>query len=344
MSKGVLVIGGGISGIKAALDLAQLGIETILVERTSELGGTCAKLGVTYPNNVDATISLDQYLQTLKSLQNAKIYTNAEVKSVAKANDGFEVIVEPNGISFNIQAIIVAIGFAPFDAAKIPNYGYGKHRNVLNSLELAQMLRNGQGLIRPSDNTTPKSVTFIACVGSRDKKTNEYCSSFCCTYTVHFAKMVKEIDEKIDVTIMYMDMRTFSNYESLYRDARAAGVKFLRGKPSMVFEDSNTAKLTIQVENTVTREFLQHKTDMIILSIGAEPAEGNEELGKILGILKDEKTGFFAVSNKDDVSAIRQERIFIAGNASGPKDVQYSLAQGSAAAMKAFIAIGGLSA
>ncbi|MHA2232413.1 MAG: hypothetical protein ACXAB4_07970, partial [Candidatus Hodarchaeales archaeon] len=256
--------------------------------------------------------------------------------------DGFEVIVEPHGNSFNIQAIIVAVGFAPFDAAKIPIYGYGRFRNVLTSLELAQMLRDGQDLMRPSDNTTPKSVTFIACVGSRDKKTNEYCSSFCCTYTVHFAKMIKKVDKKIDVTVMYMDMRTFSSYESLYQDARAEGVKFLRGKPSMVFEDSNTAELTIQVENTITREFLQHKTDMIILSIGAEPAEGNEELGKILDILKDEKTGFFVVSNEDDVSAIRQERIFIVGNAGGPKDVQYSLAQASAAAMKVFTTVGGL--
>ena len=110
----------------------------------------------------------------------------------------------------------------------------------------------------------------------------------------------------------------------------------------MVYEEPETKKLIIQVENTITQEFVHHKTDMVVLSIGAEPAEGSEELGKILGIMKDERTGFFDVSNEDDVSAIGQDRIFIAGNASGPKDSQYSLAQASAAAMKAFITIGGL--
>ena len=342
MSKNVLVIGGGPSGIKAALNLGQLGIETILVERKAKLGGTFEKLGSTFPYGVDARIILSKYFQTLQSLQSVKIHTNTQVKSVTKVNDDFEVILEPNGTSFKVGAIIVAIGYTPFDATQILNYGYGKYKNVINSLELVQMLRNDQNLLRPSDETPPKSVTFITCVGSRDKKTNEYCSSFCCTYTVHLAKMVKEVDKKIDVTIMYMDMRTFSNYESLYQEARAAGAKFLRGKPSLVFEEPNTQEITIQVENTITQEFVQHETDIVVLSIGAEPAEGSNELEDVLGLIKDERTGFFAVSNEDDVSAIGQERVFIAGNASGPKDTQYSLAQASAAAMKAFIAVGGL--
>ena len=208
----VLVIGGGPSGIKAALNLGQLGIETILVEREDKLGGTFEKLGSTFPYGVDARTILNKYLQTLQSLQCVKIFTNTHVKSVTKVDDDFEVILEPNGTSFRVGAIIVAIGYTPFDATKIPNYGYGKYKNVINSLELVQMLRNDQKLIRLSDKTPSKSVTFITCVGSRDKKTNEYCSSFCCTYSVHLAKMVKELDKEIDVTIMYMDMRTFSNY------------------------------------------------------------------------------------------------------------------------------------
>ncbi|MFX0124648.1 MAG: FAD-dependent oxidoreductase [Candidatus Hodarchaeota archaeon] len=342
MSKRTLVIGGGLSGIKAALNLGQIGIETILVERTEKLGGTFEKLGSTFPYGDDARTYLNKYLQTLQSLQNVKIFTKTQVKSVTKVEDGFEVFLEPNGTLFKVGAIIVAIGYTPFDGSRIPNYGQGKFQNVIDSLELVQMLRNGQNLKRPSDQTLPKRVTFITCVGSRDKKTNEYCSSFCCTYTVHLAKMVKEINKKIDVTIMYMDIRTFSSYESLYQAAREIGVKFLRGKPSIVFEEPDTHNVKIQVENTITQEFVLHETDIAVLSIGAEATEGSYELGKILGIAKDEKTGFFAVSREDDVSALGQERIFIAGNASGPKDTQYSLAQASAAAMKAFIAIGGV--
>ncbi|MFX0115962.1 MAG: FAD-dependent oxidoreductase [Candidatus Hodarchaeota archaeon] len=342
MSKSVLVIGGGISGIKAAESLGRLGVETILVERTDKLGGTFEKLGSTFPYGVDAKTSLDKYLQNLRSLQNVKIHTNTRVKSVAKTDDGFEVTFDPNGSSLNVGAVIVATGYTPFNATRIPSYGYGKYKNVITSLELVRMFRNDQTITRPSDNIPPKSITFITCVGSRDKKTNEYCSSFCCTYTVHLARMLKEIDENFDVTIMYMDMRTFSNYEALFQEARAMGIKFLRGKPSMVFEKSNNQQLTVQVENTITREFLHYKADLVVLSIGAEPADGCDELGRIFGIKRDERTGFFKTAEEDDVAAVGQERVFIAGNASGPKDTQYSLAQASAAAMKALISIGGL--
>lgn len=342
MSTSVLVIGGGISGIKATLDLGQLGVETILIEQKDKLGGTFENLGSTFPYDVNAQTSLNNWSQILHSLRNVKIYLNTIVKSVERVNDGFKIIIDTDKASFIVGAIIVATGFTPFDAMKISNYQYGKYKDVINSLELVQMLRNGQNLVKPSDETPIRSVSFITCVGSRDKKTNDYCSSFCCTYTVHLAKMVKQLDRKIDVTIMYMDMRTFSNYEALYQEARSLGVKFLRGKPSMVFKDKNSTQISIQVENTITQKFLYHKTDLVVLSIGAEPADENDELGKIMKLQKDERTGFFTVSNNDDVSAVEQERIFIIGNANGPKDSQYSLAQASAAALKAIISIGRL--
>jgi len=229
MSTSVLVIGGGISGIKATLDLGQLGVETILIEQKDKLGGTFEKLGSTFPYDVNAQTSLNNWSQILHSLRNVKIYLNTIVKSVERVNDGFKIIVDTDKASFIVGAIIVATGFTPFDAMKISNYQYGKYKDVINSLELVQMFRNGQNLVKPSDETPIRSVSFITCVGSRDKKTNDYCSSFCCTYTVYLAKMIKQLDRKIDVTIMYMDMRTFSNYEALYQEARSLGVKFLRG-------------------------------------------------------------------------------------------------------------------
>ncbi|MFX1535091.1 MAG: FAD-dependent oxidoreductase [Promethearchaeota archaeon] len=334
MTKRVLVIGGGISGIKAALDLGQLGVETILIERTGKLGGTFAQLGKTFPYDNDAGNFLNKHIQTLQSLQNVKIYTNAQVKSLTKKNSTFEVIFDFKDEIIHVDAIIVAIGFLPFDAARIPNYGYKKFKNVLNALELIQMLKTGE-ILRPSDQKSPKNITFIQCVGSRDKRTNVYCSTFCCTYAVHLAKIIKNLDKSIKVTIMFMDMRTYSSYEKLFVDARKEGIIFMRGKPSMIFEDSDRDELVVQVENTFTNEFLHYRTDMVVLSIGAEPAMGSEELGKMLDLKIDEKTGYYVITKKDDVSALGQERIFIVGNASGPKDTQYSLAQASAAAIKA---------
>ncbi|MFX1511353.1 MAG: FAD-dependent oxidoreductase [Promethearchaeota archaeon] len=341
MSKRVLVIGGGISGIKAAVDLGQLGIETDLIERTDNLGGTFAELGKTFPHDVDAQTFINKQIQTLKSLQNVKIHTNTQLTALRKNGNGFEVTLDPSGETFHVGSVIVATGFSPFDATRIPNYGYRKYTNVINALDLADMLKKGE-LNRPSDKKPPRSITFILCVGSRDKKTNEYCSSFCCTYSVHLAKMIKELDQAIDVMIMYMDIRTFSSYETLFLEARQEGIKFLRGKPSYISENSETQELTIQVENTITRELLFQKTDLIVLSIGAEPAAASEELGKVLNLTRHEKTGFFITKEEDDTTAVGQDRIFIVGNASGPKDAQYSLAQASAAALKAAIIINGL--
>ncbi|MFW9992380.1 MAG: FAD-dependent oxidoreductase [Candidatus Odinarchaeota archaeon] len=337
MSERVLVIGGGIAGIKASLDLGRYGIATTLVERSEQLGGNYAQLGKTFPDGVDAEAFLEERIKELKSLRNVKIYTGTRIKSFKKQENAFEVILDPDGTIIDAGAVIVATGFKKFDAKRIPNYGHGKYENVLTAAELIQILKDG-GLGRPSDGKLPKSITFIQCVGSRDKKTNEYCSSFCCTYAMHLAKTIKQQHANVDVTILYMDMRTFSSYESLFREGRELGIKLLRSRPSLVIEDPVTKELMLHVENTLTQELLYLQTDMVVLAIGAEPSEGSDDLGMALGLVSDERTGFF-VTNSDDVTADGQGRIFIAGNANGPKDTQYSLAQASAAAMKAIITI-----
>jgi heterodisulfide reductase subunit A len=341
MTNSVLVIGGGISGIRAAADLGQLGVKTFLVERSEKLGGIFLKLGKTFPYGTNAKDLLDNQIQILKSLQNVDIHTRTRVKSILRENNIFKVTLTPRDTTLEVGALIVATGFEPINATNISNYGYGKYKNVITSLELLEIIGNNQECIRPSDQKQPKSISFIQCIGSRDKKTNEYCSSFCCTYAVHIANIIKEFDPSIEITIFYMDMRTFSNYESLFQEARASGVKFLRGKPAMVLEEVETNNLIIEVENTVSRDFLQHKTDMIVLSIGAEPANETDVLSETLGVKLDDRTGFFLINEEDDISAVGNDRIFVIGNASGPKDSQYSLSQASAAAMKVLITLGG---
>ncbi len=339
MASKVLVIGGGISGIKAATDLGHMGAETFLVERSAILGGVFGKLGKTFPYNTNAVDILNEYIQILENLDNVSIHTQTHIKSIIQENNTFKVTLVPGDITVEVEALIIATGFEPFDASKIPKYGYGIYKNVITSLDFLEIIGNNQNIIRPSDQKKPSSITFIQCIGSRDKKTNEYCSSFCCTYAVHIANRIKNIDPSIAITILYMDMRTFSNYEFLYQEARASGVKFIRGKPSVVREELETGNLIVEVENTISREFLQHKTDMIILSIGAEPARESYELAQTLGLKTDDKSGYLLVNGEDDVSAIGQRRIFVIGNASGPKDTQYSLAQASAAAMQVLIEI-----
>ncbi len=342
MTNSVLVIGGGISGIKASIDLGQMGVKTFLIERSEKLGGKFLKLGKTFPYGTNAGNLLDSQIQILKSLDKVDIHVQTRVKSIIRENDVFKVTLTPSDTTLEVGVIIVATGFEPFNPVKILNYGYGKYKNILTSLDLLEIINSKQKIIRPSDKRQPSSITFIQCIGSRDKKTNEYCSSFCCTYAVHIANLIKNIDPNIEITILYMDMRTFSSYEYLYQEARSSGVKFVRGKPSMVLEELETNNLIIEVENTTTREFLQHKTDMIILSIGAEPARESNDLAKALSLKTDERSGYFLVNEEDDVSAVENDRIFIVGNASGPKDSQYSLSQASAAAIQVLAKLRGI--
>lgn len=324
--------------MRTAIGLGQLGLDVTLVEREEVVGGNVRILGPTFPTNIDGGTLVESFKDQMSALPSITIYTEVEVQNVQNGSKTF-IIALSNDTTLTVDAIIIATGFKPFDASRMENYGYGRLVDVVNAQDFVGMVRNGV-LVRPSDNKPVRSVSFIQCVGSRDKKTNIYCSSFCCTYAVHLASLVKEKDPSIDVKIFYMDMRTFSNYENLYLKARLAGVKFIRGKPSLVTEDQDNNQLLLQLENTLNRELMSDPTDLVVLSIGAEPSDGTRHLSSQLGVEVDAETGFFRVDELLDTVSIGKEGVYIVGSAGGPKDSQYSLAQADAVAMQVALDLG----
>ncbi len=256
-----------------------------------------------------------------------------------------EKACQPNAIDFNQQpevfeievgAIIVATGYRVFDARKKPEYGYGRFKNVITTIELERLL-SASGptmgkLLRPSDSSVPKRIAFIQCVGSRDENTNRYCSRVCCMVSLKNAYAIKERYPDAEVTIFYIDIRAFGRmYEEFYKRVQESGVRFIRGRVGEIFETEN-GNLIVSYESTLEGEVREEEFDLVVLSVGME---GNSDLATKLGIGIGED-GFFEVAHpKLRPAETNVKGIFLAGCASGPKDIQDSVASAGLAAAKA---------
>ncbi|MGQ9823455.1 MAG: NAD(P)-binding protein [Desulfotomaculales bacterium] len=235
-----------------------------------------------------------------------------------------------------VGALVLCPGFEKFDASLLKYYGYGKYPNVLTSLEFERMLSASgpyQGhLVRPYDRKEPKKIAWIQCVGSRNyREEHGYCSSVCCMYAVKEAIIAKEHSkEPLDTAIFFMDMRTYGKgFEKYYERAKnEAGVRFIRSRIYALEEtdDKNVLVRYVDEDGTVnTEEF-----DLVVLSIGLEPAAGVVELGRRLG-LELNRYGFAAPLPLTGVGTNRPG-IYVAGAFSGPKDIPETVMQASAAA------------
>jgi heterodisulfide reductase subunit A-like polyferredoxin/coenzyme F420-reducing hydrogenase delta subunit len=436
--KGVLIIGGGIAGIQAALDLADSGIKVYLVERSPSLGGKMAQLDKTFPTNDCSLCILSPKLVMVSRHPNIEILTLSEVVNVGGGFGNFNVTIKkhpryvnedkcvgcgqcaercpvkvPNEFDFdlsmrkamyipfpqavplsytidstrclyfglrgkpiidkkgrcmlcvkvcdaeaidhemkeeeielNVGSIIVSTGYELINPTIRTEYGYGKYENVITGLQLERLL-NASGpsegnVVRPSDRSTPKNIIFIQCFGSRDEHRGcKYCSRVCCMYAIKDAMISKEHEHEIEnITICYIDIRAYGkDFEEYYERAKNEGIKFLRGRPAKIREDMETKDLLIDIENTETGQREKLRANLLVLSSAMIPSEGTVELAKILEIETDEN-GFFKEmqSNIGPVESTR-EGIYLCGCAQGPKDIPDTVAQASAAAVKAVYSV-----
>ncbi len=247
-------------------------------------------------------------------------------------------------VDLDVAAIVVTTGFEIFDAIGKKEYGYRKYPDVITGLEFERLINaggpTGGHLLRPSNGKVPNSIAFVQCVGSRDEKINNLnCSRVCCMYAVKQAILIKEHYPDTNIDIFYTDLRAFGKgFEEFYKRAEHEfKINFIRGAVGEIVEDLNTNQLVLRAGNSDTGEVLEKASEMIILSVGLKPTEDVETVGKILGIPQGED-GFFA-SIQPEISTVETqiEGIYIAGVAEGPKDIPDSIAQASAAAMKAGI-------
>ncbi len=249
-------------------------------------------------------------------------------------------------LELHVGAIILATGFRPFDAARMPEYGYGSHPNVYTSLEIERLVNASgpsQGEIVMRNGERPGSVGIIHCVGSRDAKHNTYCSRVCCMYSLKLAHLIKERSEA-EVFNFYIDMRTpGKGYEEFYDKLLAEGVNFVRGRVAEVSDSAEVpeeeGKLVVRVEDTLIGAVRRIPLDMVVLSIGLEPQLDADRVRRLFNIGCG-ADGFFTERHPKlaPVSTFT-DGVFLAGACQGPKDIPDSVAQAGAAAAEALALI-----
>jgi heterodisulfide reductase subunit A len=225
-----VIIGGGIAGMQSALDLAEAGFQTTVVERAAQLGGQAAKFYRTFPTLEPAGTLVHELIERVGHHPRITLMTETEVVDVSGYVGNFHVKAKRNEETNDVPAgaIIVATGFETFDPHLKPELGYGQYPQVMTTLEFEQQLNQGSAI------QNPKSVVFIQCVGSRDQVAgNPYCSRACCMVTAKQARLVCEQYPNANVTVFYMDVRAFGKgFEEFYDQAREDGVNYRRGNPS----------------------------------------------------------------------------------------------------------------
>lgn len=254
--------------------------------------------------------------------------------------NAIELDQESEQLTLNVGSIIVATGFQEYDSSVIKEYHYGEYPDVVTNLELARMI-DGFGpteglIIRPSDRKPAKKIVMIQCVGSRDRRWNPYCSSICCMISLKHAMLIKSAYPETDITICYIDIRTTGReHEYYYERAREMGIKFVKGRPTEVTRDPEKNMLIVDVEDQISRRFLELEADLVVLASAMVPAEGTKELAEILGLELSED-GFFKEYNaKLRPTETKLRGIFLCGGATFPKDAPTSSLHAHSAAMRA---------
>ena len=202
----VLVIGGGIAGIEASLQLASPERKIYLVEKSPELGGLVTNFEKNFLSMKPLSETINKKIEQINTNENIKVFTNSEVEETVGFFGNFEIKVkrmdsEDEPVQFNVGAVVVAVGSNLYDPKDLPEYGYTKLDNVITSLEFEKM--NKSGKITLKDGKAPKSVAIIHCVGRKDKG---YCSEICCMYSIKFARYLTDKISSVKVTNLYSDL------------------------------------------------------------------------------------------------------------------------------------------
>ncbi|MFX1293852.1 MAG: hydrogenase iron-sulfur subunit [Promethearchaeota archaeon] len=417
----VLIIGGGVAGIKAALSLGNMGIKTYLVEREPSIGGHMAMFDKTFPTMDCSICILAPLMVEINHHDNIQLLTYSEVKEITGHIGDYHIIIEkkprfvneslcvgcietcesvcsievPNEynsgynarkaiylqfpqavpmiavidpeacigckaceaicdreaidfdqkselIELEVGAIIVAIGYEPFDPTVYKEYGYGVYQNVITGLEMERVLSpsgptSGQ-ILKPSDGEIAKKIAFIQCIGSRDETVGRPgCSRVCCMYAMKQAMEIRERVPDAEIDVYYVDIRAFGKgYEEFWqRIIKEYRVRFIRGRVSKIIENPINKDLILKAENTLTNELIERDYNLVILSVGMDPPKGLEHLKDMLKISTDSEGFLLEDHPKLRTSESTVKGVYLAGCAQGPKDIQDSISHAESAAMKA---------
>ena len=270
----VMVVGGGITGMTAALAAARAGSPVVLIEKEDKLGGWLNDIYKAEPSRSPYTEPEDpgkeKIIAEVGSSDKIKVYTSCRINKVSGEPGNFKVILSnPPNETLVVGSIVQATGSKPYNAEKLGDLGYNRFENVMTGVQFEEYFKNGKKLL----NGEPvKSVAFIQCAGSRDEKHLPYCSATCCTTSLKQALYVREKFPDALVYIIYKDIRTPAQLERFYKRVQNEDNVFFTKGDVVKVDKSDDNSLLIDVDKTLLGDKIQIKTDVLVLATGTVPS------------------------------------------------------------------------
>ncbi|HWI14334.1 MAG TPA: FAD-dependent oxidoreductase [Burkholderiales bacterium] len=362
-SRKVLIVGGGVSGLTAALSIAEAGYEAVVVEKDAELGGWASKLWkrapARTPHAYPVATGMPELISKVEHHPKIKVYRSATIAETSGAPGRFAVRIATAAgeAAEEVGAIVQATGFEPYDIAKLPQLGGGAIADVVDhaALERLAAAANGGPICRPSDGAAVKSVAFIQCAGQRDETGEHlpYCSGHCCNTSIKQALYFKQAYPAVDTVILYTDLRTPGMTEDFYRSAQRAGVTFTKAKVASVSQAQG--RCSIRMHDLILDEESELDADLVVLATGLVPNSGvnielpPEEQAKTVSVLnlkyrqgKDIPQLKHGLTDSHFICfpyETRRTGIYAAGPVRRPMDMDQSIDDATGAALKAIQAV-----
>jgi heterodisulfide reductase subunit A len=322
-----LVIGGGVAGLTAALELAERGYETVLVEKGAKLGGNAWNLNKTWKGD-EVRPWLGDLIARVENHPRVTVLKNASLKTVTGSVGNFAGEVEVNGARRPVEYGIAVLATGAREL-KPTEYLYGQDHRVMTHLQFDAELVERAAQVQKADSTV-----FIQCVGSREPE-RPYCSRVCCTHTVHNAIKLKEINPEMNVYVLYRDMRTYGLREELYTRARELGVIFIKFYPESkprVFKEGDA--LQVEIVDPILQMPVKLNADYLVLAAGIVPNETQDLVELFKASISAD--GFFTEAHPKlrPVDSM-VDGLFLAGLCHHPKPLDEAISQAKAAVSRA---------
>jgi len=326
-SPGVLIMGGGVSGMAAAQMLGDYDVSVHLVEKQERLGGHAAMWACMATEtcvNCGACLSFEMAAD-VSSRPNITRHLSTVVSRVQTTEEGFDVALD-NGRTLKVQKIIAATGFSPFNPDKIGSYHTDTLKSVITTATLNTLFKEEAvgGVL--GDNPSP-DIAFIQCVGSRNRKIGrDYCSQVCCKVAMRHANKLLHLMPDARITIFYMDLQVIGKETRSFYDGLKPRVNLVQGVPAEILENRETGKLRIITEDRDDLSRVAREFDMAVLSVGMDPSESMDPVAGAMGVSPN-SWGFF---NTPD--AVLARDVLVIGCARSPADIVSSMQEGRIAA------------
>ncbi len=281
IDKTILVVGGGQSGMAAAIEAANAGYDVVLVEKEPQLGGHLKDFAKLFPKKPPyrdpEPVDLESRVNEIEQNERIKVYQGATIEKIAGQPGQFDVSIQTNGSATELRvgAVIQATGWKPYDASKLGHLG-SDLPDVITNVQMEELIASGK-ITRPSDGKPARQIAFIQCAGSRDEDHLPYCSSVCCRVTLKQAMLARELDDQTQAYVLYKDIRAPGQYEDFYRRAQEDSAIFFTKGEVISVKEAGGGNLVVDVEDTLIDKHIHVEADLVVLATGMVPAAADGE-------------------------------------------------------------------